>query len=129
MARLWLERAQADLAGARVLLYAMDPDTPPWLVAFHAQQAAEKAIKALLTLSSIQPPQSHSLVALKAMLPRGTDLGVSDERLTELTDYAVAVRYVPELSQLQDPTWTDAEAAVAAARAILDVATAQIRGN
>jgi HEPN domain-containing protein len=127
--QLWLERARADLGGARVLVKAMDPDTQPWLAAFHAQQAAEKAIKALLAANSIQPPQIHSLVALRAMLPPGTDLGVSHERLTILTDFAVAVRYVPDLTQSEDPTWTDAESAIGTAQAILDAVTAQIRGN
>jgi len=129
LAQLWLAKARVDLGSGKLILKAKDPDTEPWVSAFHAQQAAEKAMKALLVANSIQPPQIHSLVALRAMLPPGTELGVSHERLTILTDFAVAVRYVPEISQSEDPTWTDAESAIAAAQAIVDAVDQQLRGR
>ena len=49
-----LEHARALLARARDDLYVVrrlrtDPDAPGWVLGFHAQQAVEKALKAVLS--------------------------------------------------------------------------------
>jgi HEPN domain-containing protein len=53
--RQWLIKAEHDLRSARRLL----GDTPPLLdtAAYHCQQTAEKALKALLTLHDIPLPK------------------------------------------------------------------------
>ena len=48
----WLRFAHHDLAAARLLL--TDVDLPARMACFHAQQAAEKALKASLVHAAIQ---------------------------------------------------------------------------
>ena len=55
----WLQHARSDLAYARK--GDNQPDILPNQVAFHAQQAAEKALKAVLVLRSVPFPKTHDL--------------------------------------------------------------------
>ena len=55
----WLRRARADLALARVGLNA--EGTLPEDLCYHAQQAAEKAIKAVLVSRNVDFPWVHAL--------------------------------------------------------------------
>ena len=126
LARLWLSKARTDLALATVIL-EKGPEMEPWVAAFHAQQAAEKAVKGLLVLRRIEPPAVHNLVALHALLPADiADVGVSMQSLASLSKFARGVRYVVGLDQSDEPTWQEAEAAVVDADAILRAATARI---
>lgn len=63
----WLARARDDLAVAETLLEA---GSPAWAVCYHAQQAIEKGIKALLVLACEDPPKTHNLVRLNSALDR-----------------------------------------------------------
>ncbi|MDI3496998.1 HEPN domain-containing protein [Archaeoglobus sp.] len=57
-ARLWLERAKADLKSAEVLMDIVPADS-----IYHSQQAVEKAIKSALVLKGIgQGAQSFRLI-------------------------------------------------------------------
>jgi len=58
LARRWMSKARTDLALARVIL-EKGLDMEPWACCFHAQQAAEKAMKAVLD----QPRHRASLHA------------------------------------------------------------------
>jgi hypothetical protein len=59
LAHEWLTRAEHDLRVARYLLTM--PDPPPESVGFHAQQCAEKGLKAFLTLHQILFERRHDL--------------------------------------------------------------------
>ncbi len=62
----WLRHAYSDLALARTT------PLPPILfedLCFHAQQAAEKAIKAILVAYNIPVPRTHNLRTLFDLLP------------------------------------------------------------
>ena len=61
----WLEKAYQDLLAAEKLLMGSFPLTD--IASFHAQQGAEKAIKAYLTWHDTVFPKTHSLVALVAL--------------------------------------------------------------
>lgn len=63
-AREWLARAERDLQAAQNELKASPP--LPEISAYHAQQAAEKALKAFLTAHSIPFRFTHDLVELQA---------------------------------------------------------------
>ena len=86
----WIRLAEADLALAaaplpRGAIYE--------LLCFHAQQAAEKCIKAVLVHEGVDFPATHNIQRLVALLPdrvRGDDILVSAARLTA---YAVGSRY------------------------------------
>ncbi|MGA3058534.1 MAG: HEPN domain-containing protein [Candidatus Limnocylindrales bacterium] len=124
----WLTKAKSDLAVARLVLQR-DPEMEPWLAAYHAQQAAEKSLKALLIARSIEPDRKHDLVKLSEGLPAGLDSGASSQELATLSKYSSDVRYSGPYEQVREPTWEEAEAAVATARSVFDAATAQIRGT
>ncbi len=91
--RAWLDKASADLAAARVLLEASDID--PEIAGYHAQQAAEKALKAVLVHRGIEVPRTHDLERLGAMAMDLTGhIGLPpSEALGVLTVMATASRY------------------------------------
>jgi HEPN domain-containing protein len=88
----WLARAEEDFAVARHLV---SQDTPyPSAVGFHAQQAAEKYLKAYLTWQQIEFPKTHDLEELLDLIATVNDaLGDSLRETIVLTDYSVDTRY------------------------------------
>lgn len=84
----WLAKARADLDAARLL--RTNPEIPTEIVAFHYQQAAEKALRGLLAARGVVPPHIHDLRALLARL--GPTLLPQDEA-EGLTPFAVLSRY------------------------------------
>ena len=58
----WLSLARQDLMGAHSLL--ADVSLEPRLSVGLAAQAAEKALKAALAATGVEPPRTHDLVAL-----------------------------------------------------------------
>lgn len=99
----WLRRADVDLAVAEQLL----ADGVPYFVAigFHAQQAAEKYLKAFLVWRQVEFPKTHDLGYLLQLL--GTqDKGVSQslQQILVLSDYGVDTWYpanLPDLSSTE----------------------------
>lgn len=88
----WLVRAEHDLRVAEFLLTM--PDPPPESIGFHAQQCAEKAFKAFLTLRRVRFERRHDLSYL-IDLCMPIDPGFEQLRAgaDELTPYAVEYRY------------------------------------
>lgn len=65
---------------------------------FHAQQAAEKALKAIAVLRRLDVPRTHDLAALgQALLDEGEILPLSVDQLRSLNPFAVEYRYDDEL--------------------------------
>jgi HEPN domain-containing protein len=65
---------------------------------FSAQQAAEKSLKAVATLSGIEIQRTHDLAALGHSINNsGTDLPVVIEALRRLNPFAVEYRYNDEV--------------------------------
>lgn len=70
------------------------PDVLAADACFHAQQCAEKALKALLVHQGIPFPRTHVLELLLDLVQTdGTDSPVSVDDLLRLTQYAVETRY------------------------------------
>jgi HEPN domain-containing protein len=97
--RQWMRLADHDLREAEHALN--EPLDPAFEIScFHAQQAAEKYLKALLVANNLTIPSTHDLVRLANQLPSKSVLSVSIEDLAHLTPYAVNSRYpgvdVPE---------------------------------
>lgn len=108
----WLEKAYQDLLAAERLLMGSFPLTD--IASFHAQQAAEKAIKAYLTWHNTVFPKTHSLVALVALcLQVEDDFHALRAAAVTLTPYAVASRYPGDVANL---SLADAQQALALAR-------------
>jgi HEPN domain-containing protein len=92
MTREWVRKAEADwrglnqLARARELLHD--------LVCFHAQQSAEKYVKALLEELGQTIPKTHDLEdLLNLVLPHQPSFGRWRRGLRFLTGFAVDPRY------------------------------------
>jgi HEPN domain-containing protein len=109
-ARRWLHFAEDDLASAR--LHLATALILPNQACYHAQQAAEKALKATLIVRGVIFPKSHDLVALAALLPPADHAIINQVDLPVLTAWVVAARYPTDL-----PEATDAAAASAIAGA------------
>lgn len=91
LARAWLEKSDSDLNTARWITGGPGPfDT----ACFHAQQAAEKALKAFLAYNKGPIPRTHDLDELQCLCLEFHDSReISELDLAQLTDYAVASRY------------------------------------
>ena len=88
---------------------------------FHAQQAVEKALKAVMCMRGLEYRRTHDLEELAAQLEDAGDAPqVTQAELSRLTPYAVEYRYDDEAPQLL--TGAEAQAIVAS---ILDWADAQ----
>ncbi|MEX0815619.1 MAG: HEPN domain-containing protein [Dongiaceae bacterium] len=90
--REWTEKAENDLKNAAHTL-KMGSDCPTDTVCFHAQQCAEKYVKALLVWRGVDFPKTHDLGALAGLLNRRDrpTLDIGEQR--KLTRYAMVARY------------------------------------
>jgi HEPN domain-containing protein len=86
----WLNRAASNLAHAR----ARGPGVYLEDLCFNAQQAAEKALKALLLHQKVRFPFVHDIGELLRLLEESGQAIPDDVReAKQLTDYAVETRY------------------------------------
>ncbi len=114
-----LEHGRALLARAAGDLYVLrrlrtDADAPRWVLGFHAQQAVEKALKAVLSGAGLAYPRTHHLVMLVELLRgAGIDLPPDADALGDLTPYGVVLRYDEMLVDAPAPArLADVEAVV-----------------
>jgi HEPN domain-containing protein len=97
LVRQWLESARDDLAWAE--MGAASPRLPGHAqIGFHAQQAAEKLLKGLLTAYGVEPEEHHNLGRLVEQVRR-LDRATADSvaAVSSLTMYAVYYRYPPRV--------------------------------
>ena len=114
--RTWIAKADNDLLNIRNNLGA---EQVPWdTVCFHAQQAAEKTLKAFLVARGQVVTRTHDLVAL---LSEAVAAGGSFEQLEHdcrlLAPHAVLLRY-PGVAG--EPSEQEGRAAVAAAERVCE---------
>ena len=78
------------------------------VLCYHAQQAAEKAIKAVLVARCIPFPKSNNIRTLLDLLPK--DIVPPDEidDMAILTDYAVISRYPGNLEPVEGEEYREA---------------------
>jgi HEPN domain-containing protein len=122
LAKRWLLTAEEDLAAAKTLY-----DNDMFAVAcFHAQQAAEKSIKAIWYFED-EDPSGHSTVKLVGDLPRKKELpGLSklNDCAALLDKYYIPTRYpngLPDLTPGQVYTKSDAALGLDAAYRFIEV--------
>ena len=120
-ARRWLRWADEDLVAARHS--ADDTEVAPRVACSLAQQAAEKAIKALVVSSDLDPPKTHNLLRLARMLAEETASRPLDVDLEDLTRWAIEGRYPGDLDEA---TSRDAARAVELADQVLAIAQAAL---
>jgi len=92
----WIEKAEGDYATAgRELRARRRPNYDA--VCFHAQQTAEKYLKAFLQEHGVAFPKTHSLIELLELcLPLDTSFELQRDLLILLDRYAVRYRYPGE---------------------------------
>ena len=127
-AGVWLMDAYADLANARSLAAHRDEGTAPFASAFHAEQAVEKGVKALLVWHAVDFPPRHDLGLLVGFVPAGAT--IKDRNIGGLNVYAVEQRDVAgasnPMSLNERPTWDEAEEAIAEAAGALTRVSADL---
>jgi HEPN domain-containing protein len=110
----WMQNARADLAFAGVPLPLGGMYEQ---LCFHAQQAAEKSIKAVLLHLGIEFPFTHNLQMLLDLLPDHISITTEVGNAIELNAYAVLTRYPGELEPV---SISDYERALSIARATVE---------
>ncbi len=92
----WITKAEGDFGVMqREANVTIEPNFDA--VCFHAQQCAEKYLKAMLCEADIQFGKIHDLVALlEQVLDINPDMEVLREDLAYLSDFAIAFRYPGE---------------------------------
>lgn len=112
--RQWVAKAEEDLINAEHTLTLLER-CPLSTVCFHAQQAAEKYLKALLTLHHQPFPKSHDLLELLRLLQSQVDMHLDPVILGILNRYAVEARYPGDWEPI---TREEAEEALRLAREV-----------
>jgi HEPN domain-containing protein len=94
----WIKRAKSSLNIAKGLnhegIYLED-------LCFQAQQAAEKALKAVMIFLSIRPPYTHNLNTLLLKLNERKNVPEDINNVIDLNDYAVQTRYPGDFSPVE----------------------------
>lgn len=119
---VWLQYAREDLLAAEHM-EAIDK-VARRTVSWQAQQAAEKAIKAVLVAEQIEFPFTHDLPALLQLVPTSCATS-SAQHLRTLTRWGAPQRYPIGARQ---PTVEEARALVGHARAVVALAATDIEG-
>lgn len=114
LVRQWLEKAEDDLRNAEHTLL-MKKNCPYWTVCFHAQQCAEKYLKALLVFCAVPFPKIHDLHELLPLIPSTVVLEIGSADVAELNRYAIETRYPGEWTPIMRE---DAEESVKVARRV-----------
>ena len=95
----WLRKAKHDLSSASVLLGSDIESFES--IGFHAQQAVEKLIKAVLVRHQVEFPKTHDIAQLRNIaLKVEPDLSRKLEQAEALTPYGVEFRYPGEFPDL-----------------------------
>lgn len=100
----WLNRAKSNLLQAR----AEQPGVYLEDLCFNAQQAVEKALKALLLKRNIRFPYVHDLAQLIHILEKhGEELPREVREAAALSDYAVEARYPGVTEPVTDEEYSE----------------------
>jgi len=119
----WTRKAGEDIRAAETLL----SQDPPLLYpsCFHAQQAAEKYLKAYLTQRQMEFPKTHSIRELLGLV-RTLDEELADSLLpaAALTPYGIDIRYPGDTPE---PSHEQAEEALALAGKVRDAVMTRLK--
>jgi HEPN domain-containing protein len=91
----WIVYGDEDLQLAKHGL-TLASNAPYRLIAYHAQQCAEKHLKAYLIYYLIDFPYTHNIAQLLELCPDKQEWGKSLEDAEELTPFAITARYPGE---------------------------------
>lgn len=120
---LWLEIAQEDYRLAKHAFTLSSP-IPFRLIGYHAQQSAEKYLKAYLVSQLIDFPYTHSIEFLINLCEEMTGIRIEVPDAYELSFYAIAKRYPGDYKNI---TLEDAQRAISIATHIRDYIVMTLR--
>jgi HEPN domain-containing protein len=120
----WLRRADTDARVARKLL---DDGEEPWVITFHAEQAAEKYLKAYLTFKQIRFRKTHDILDLLSLcIESSADLEkLKSLDLEKFKEYATEFRYPTTF----EPTKEEAEEAIKTAEMVKMAIMGKLENN
>jgi HEPN domain-containing protein len=108
----WIERVEDDFENAKVVIRRNKPSI--YGACFHAQQCAEKYMKAILVFKGKFFPMTHDLLILNNLLTQaGILMDITEDELDTLSSFAIATRY-----PCAKPTLEDAKEAIILAKTI-----------
>ena len=123
LVRQWLDKAEKDFGLAKHLVL----ENKPYFEAscFHAQQAAEKYLKALLVWHQVEFPKTHDLDEILDLVATiDSPLAESLRDVITLTPYGVEIRYPGDFP---DTTPEDAKTAVELAGKVRDAVVSTLK--
>lgn len=98
----WLVKAEEDYRTMEEL-YNKSPSGFANSICFHAQQCAEKYLKALITKQGMEPPWLHALESLlDLVISKTPEIEKYRAELAELTPYATEYRYPGKVANPED---------------------------
>jgi HEPN domain-containing protein len=116
----WLIHAESDL---QLAVTGKSPKVLYETLCFHAQQAVEKALKAVLIANKIPSTKTHNIGTLIGMLPAHVELSEELKEAAELTTYAVMARYPGDLEPVTEDEYLEA---IGLAKKVLNWAKHQV---
>jgi len=125
-ALLFLEKAQEDVYAMEKL--AADTDAPDAVIGFHAQQAVEKILKAVLTENQVLLQRHHDLMLLIDLLQQNKIKFPAEwEEIVELTPFAAEYRYGRLPAESDESEYFDREKALSLVREIRQWAESRVK--
>lgn len=108
----WVEKADHDL-GTAIIVNRHIPDYKD-TIAFHCQQAVEKLLKSYMIKLGIPLKRTHDLVFLLERIDKVDKIEHEwFEKVFELQDYAIEIRYPDQVFELSE---TDISSAISIAK-------------
>ena len=95
----WLKSAEMDLESIQLIMH-VEKLTP--VVSFHAQQAVEKCLKALLEEYAGKVPKEHSIIKLHKLVNEIVNLEIDYDIMTDFDQIYIEARYPGEAGLLPD---------------------------
>ena len=123
--RQWIERAREDL---RLSNHAMTMSTaiPYRLVAYHAQQCAEKCLKAYLVAGLTDFPYTHNIGVLLELCAKTASWIPKVNDAATLSSYAITARYPGGADRV---TKREAVVTISIAERVLKTVTADLKAK
>ncbi len=111
----WLALADEDLQLATYALKMRQKARPFRLIAYHAQQCAEKCLKAFLVYHNVDFPYTHNIRRLLKLCEKYAAWAEKLKDAEELTQYSITARYP---GQAEEVTSQEAQRTVSLARQV-----------
>jgi HEPN domain-containing protein len=99
----WLIHGDEDLRLAAHAMTLQGEEPPYRLIAYHAQQCAEKYLKAFLVYCVVDFPYTHNISILLELCSEYADWPVELQDAEQLTLYSITTRYPGEEEELTEP--------------------------